>query len=147
MNNKTQDMISYQIGVTIMQKASDTLGEGGPFPWAQEVGLRNVSDNTAWCGIWVRAIWRRCLLDVPDWVIGSGNTSYLKQTTTPVLGDLVCWRGRSGHQSIFCSKVDGMIRSIDGNSTDGERDHIVCFRSRPAIEALAFFSKPGPKSP
>lgn len=131
----------------ILAAARATLGASGPEPWATEAGVKGASPSVSWCGLWVRAIWRRAGLVVPDWKIGDGNVRYLRKTTTPLPGDLTCWRGQNGHQSIFVRDEDGMVVSLDGNTTGRAADgtpvySTVAEKLRASADVLAYYSAP-----
>ena len=132
----------------ILDLAYASVGLGGPEPWATEAGIVGASKSVSWCGLFVRAIWRRAGLDVPDWRIGQGNVHYLRKTVNPEPGDVVCWRGANGHQSIF-ARMDGesMVVSIDGNTSGKDitgRDvyATVAQKRRPIADVLAFYGAP-----
>lgn len=115
---------SLELRRRIVELARATLGQGGPEPWAREAGVRlGPNDDPEWCGLWVRAIWRRSGLRVPDWVIGAGNVAYLRQRPRHELakpGDMSLLKGRTGHQAIVIEDDGEMVRTIDGNSTGGK---------------------------
>mgnify|MGYP000867566276 FL=1 len=131
----------------ILAAARATLGASGPEPWATEAGVNGASPSVSWCGLWVRSIWRRAGLVVPDWKIGDGNVRYLRKTTTPLPGDLTCWRGATGHQSIFVRDEDGVIVTLDANTTGRSSDGTpvyatVAEKRRASADVLAYYSAP-----
>lgn len=131
----------------ILAEARACLGMGGPEPWATEAGIRGASKGVSWCGLFVRAVWRRAGLIVRDWKIGDGNVAGLKRTTTPEPGDLVCWRGATGHQSIFVGLDGSIVQSIDGNTTGRGPDgtpvySTIAEKRRPLADVLFFCSAP-----
>lgn len=132
----------------ILAAARATLGASGPEPWATEAGVRGgVKPDVEWCGLWVRAIWRRAGLVVPDWITGSANLKPLTKITTPQPGDLIQWRGKAGHQSIFVGFDGPIVRSVDGNSTgkgpDGKPVYeVVAEKRRASADVLAYYSAP-----
>jgi len=131
----------------ILAEARACLGLGGPEPWAREAGIVGASKSVSWCGLWVRAIWRRAGLTVRDWRIGEGNVSTLRKTTTPEPGDLICWRGQTGHQSIFVEDDAGMVVSLDGNTTGRALDgtpvySTVAEKRRASADVLAYYAAP-----
>jgi hypothetical protein len=131
----------------ILAEARACLGMGGPEPWAREAGIVGASKSVSWCGLFVRAVWRRAGLTVRDWKVGQGNVSYLRKATTPEPGDLVCWRGKNGHQSLFVREDEGMIVSLDGNTTGRAPDGTpvyatVAEKRRASADVLAFYSAP-----
>jgi len=131
----------------ILSEARACLGMGGPEPWAREAGIVGASKSVSWCGLFVRAVWRRAGLTVRDWKIGEGNVATLRKTTTPEPGDLICWRGQTGHQSIFVREENGMVTSLDGNTTGRAPDgtpvySTIAEKRRPVADVLAFYSAP-----
>lgn len=123
----------------IIELAHACLGQGGPQPWAKEAGANYAPhDRPEWCGLFVRAIWRRAGLVIPDWVIGEGNTAYLRTMRPGELiqpGDMG-YVAKNGHQAIVVHDDGRTIRSIDGNGP-GER---VVERLRPRSDYAAFYS-------
>jgi len=131
----------------ILAAARATIGATGPEPWAREAGVKGASPSVSWCGLWVRAIWRRAGLVVPDWVTSEGNVHYLTRTTDPLPGDLVCWRGGKGHQSLFDRREGGRVWSVDANTEIRDADGtpvygVVAERERPESEVYAYYSAP-----
>jgi len=132
------------IGTPVINEALATIGQRGPQPWAREVGYAHAPDDFPWCGIWVRAIWRRAKLKVPIWVVGSDNTHYLEKTSSPTAGDLVLLH--TGHQGIYCYQIGHTVSTIDGNGYDFEREidqnpnHIVCNHEWHVSEIAAYYS-------
>lgn len=104
------------------------------------------TDRPSWCGIFVRWVWRRAGLDVPDWRMGSSNLSSLRKTADPKPADLVMWRGDLGHQSLFVREENGIVVSIDGNTTANGVSGVVAEKRRPRAEVLAFYESPSPKA-
>lgn len=137
----------------IIDEATATLDQGGPEPWATEMGLKlGPNDEPEWCGIWARAIWRRQGLVVQDWQIGKGNGAGLVQVASHLAepGDLIFWKGKKGHQSLFLKREGLFVYSIDGNTTkyDGPKAvafETIAFRKRPASEVLAVYMAPIPE--
>jgi GH25 family lysozyme M1 (1,4-beta-N-acetylmuramidase) len=59
----------------------------------------------------------------------------------------VCWRGKNGHQSLFVREENGMVTSLDGNTTGRARDgtpvySTVAEKRRASADVLAFYSAP-----
>ncbi len=142
-------MIDAAVRQRILEEARACLGLGGPEPWGTEAGVHGgASPGTGWCGLFARAVWRRAGLVVPDWITSDANTGRLRKTTDPQLGDLVCWRGKAGHQSLFV-RFEGpsIIVTLDGNTIGKDRDGADSFscvaeRRRARAEALAYYSAP-----
>jgi hypothetical protein len=131
----------------ILAEARACLGMGGPEPWATEMGIKGALPSTSYCGLGVRAVWRRAGLVVPDWVIGSANLKGLTKTTNPEPGDLIQWRGDLGHQSLFVRRDGSIIEGIDWNTTgknlEGEQSFsTVAKKRRAAADVLAYYSAP-----
>lgn len=123
----------------IIELARACLGQGGPEPWASEAGFKiGPSDKPSWCGLFVRAIWRRAGLTLPDWRMGEGNVHYLRKLgpgERAKMGDLG-YIELHGHQCIVVEDDGRVVRSIDGNSM-GAR---VVERLRPRSDYAAFYS-------
>lgn len=123
----------------IIAEAEACLGQSDPVPFLREAApVFRVHDRPSWCGIFVRAIWRRAGLSVPDWKMGTPNLWYLLPTRTPGRGDLVFFRGRLGHQAIF-EATDGVnVTTLDGNTNGGK----VARRTRPIANVLRYYGVP-----
>jgi hypothetical protein len=137
----------------IIEEATKTLDMSGPEPWAAEAGLKlGPNDKPSWCGLWARSMWRRAGLTVPDWKRSQGNVSYLTMVALPRAqhGDLVCWKGKEGHQSLFVRTEGPWVITLDANTIqygDGGKilkTHTICQRKRPHHQVLAVFRAPIP---
>ncbi len=131
----------------ILAEARACLGMGGPEPWATEMGIKGAMPSTSYCGLGVRAVWRRSGLVVPDWIIGSANLKGLTKTTKPQPADLIQWRGDLGHQSLFVRSEGSIIVSIDWNTTGKDREgkhsaSTVAEKRRASADVLAYYSAP-----
>jgi hypothetical protein len=125
--------------MTILDLAREAAGATGPEPWASEAGVRlGPNDRPSWCGLFVRAIWRRSGRDCPDWQIGSSNLGYLRETYDPQPGDLVMFRGSTGHQALLERLEGEYVLTWDGNTLGG----IVAQRKRPRSEVLGYYEAP-----
>lgn len=136
--------MSDSIRERIINEAVACLGQTDSVPFIREAAPAYApGDRPSWCGIFVRAMWLRAGLIVPPWVIGSSNIGYLRETRNPQPGDLIQWRGKAGHQSIF-ERFDGeysILCSIDGNVAV-DCNYRVARKRRPRSEVLAYYTAP-----
>jgi GH25 family lysozyme M1 (1,4-beta-N-acetylmuramidase) len=131
----------------ILAEARACLGMGGPEPWATEMGIKGALPSTSYCGLGVRAVWRRAGLVVPDWKIGSANLKGLVKTTSPEPGDLIQWRGDLGHQSLFVRRDGSIVEGIDWNTTGKNLEgklvaSTVAEKRRASADVLAYYAAP-----
>jgi len=131
----------------ILAEARACLGMGGPEPWATEMGIKSARPSTSYCGLGVRAVWRRAGLEVAGWKIGSANLKGLVKTTNPEPGDLIQWRGALGHQSLFVRRDGSIVESIDWNTTGKNIEgklvaSTVAEKRRASADVLAYYSAP-----
>lgn len=121
----------------IVEASLACLNQRGPEPWAKEAGVTlGPNDHPEWCGLFVRTIWRRCGVLVPDWQIGSANTTYLRRrlpTEEGQPGDLVCFQGKLGHQALLVEHTSdyAFLRVVNGNGMGG-----VVTYTTPAIDKV-----------
>jgi hypothetical protein len=128
-----QDPRSKVVNVALSQ-----LGEQNPDKYWEEIQPAFLGNphGIAWCGGFALWVLRQAGLTDWTWQIGKGFASRLPITHDPQPGD-IAYFDHLQHHAIVRSIKDGILTSIDGNQSPGER---VLVRERPVSEVKAFYS-------
>jgi hypothetical protein len=101
------------------------LGKKDPTPYEVDALGYKPTSKLSWCGIFALSMLRQVGLTNWKWEIGKGFLYRLPVTKNPLPGDLFYQHNQNHHGIVEEVRPDGMVVTLNGNSTGGAVARVV----------------------